>query len=172
MVDEQRRLALRRAAAETWGEEVADTLVDLVAPDGNELATRQDIRGVLAAMSAMDDRWEERLVTLEDRWDERFAAMDTKWDARLTVMGEKWDARLTAMGAEWDARLTAMDEKWDARFEASEERWDLRTEGLRHELLGAFHRGITQAITSQTRTLVLSQLAALVVIAGLAFGLR
>jgi hypothetical protein len=34
-VEEHRRIALHRAAAETWGEEVADTLVDLVVPSGD-----------------------------------------------------------------------------------------------------------------------------------------
>jgi hypothetical protein len=83
---------------------------------------------------------------LEHRMDERFAAMDE---------------RLTAMDARWDERLTAMDE-----------RWDIKLESLGHRLTATFERGIADAVTSQTRTLVFSQLAALVVIAGLAFGLR
>jgi hypothetical protein len=123
-----RRIALHRAAAGTWGEEVADTLVELVAPSGHELATRAD------------------LGDFERRMDERFAAMDARWDARFDAM---------------DERLTAMDERWDVRLES-----------LGHRLSATFERGIADAVTSQTKTLVLSQLAALVVIAGLAFGLR
>ena len=122
-VEERRRIALHRAAAATWGEEVADTLVELVAPAGHELATRADIELVLAAMGAMDDRWNER--------------------------------------------MTAMEQRWDARQAAAE----ARAESMEHRLTAAFERGIRAAITAQTRTLVLSQLVAIVVIAGLAFGL-
>jgi hypothetical protein len=111
-VEERRRIALHRAAAGTWGEEVADTLVELVAPSGHELATRQDIERVLAAMTAMEDRWEQR------------------------------------------------SEAWAHRLEATE-----------HRLSVTFERRITDAVSLQTRTLVISQLVALVVIAGLAFGL-
>ena len=50
----------------------------------------------------------------------------------------------------------------------------LRTEmvAMEHRLGGLFERRISEAVTTQTRTLVLSQLAALVAIAALAFGLR
>jgi hypothetical protein len=43
---------------------------------------------------------------------------------------------------------------------------------MRHELIGAVDRRIADAVALQTRTLVISQVVALVVIAGLAFGLR
>lgn len=111
-VEERRRIALHRAAAQSWGEEVANTLVELVAPSGHELATRADIRGVLEAMESMDQRW---------------------------------DGRLAVLAAEM--------------------------ESMEHRLQAGFERGIREAITSQTRTLVVSQLAAIVAIAGLAFGL-
>jgi hypothetical protein len=117
-----------RAAAASWGEEVADTLVDLVAPSGHELATRADIQGLLAAMEAMDARWDERFAVAERRWDERFAAAEQWHEAGLA--------------------------------------------GLEHRLTAAFERGIREAVTTQTMTLVISQLVAVVVIAGLAFGLR
>lgn len=50
----------------------------------------------------------------------------------------------------------------------------LRTEmaAMEHRLVAMFERRISDAVTSQTRTLVLSQLGALVAIAALAFGLR
>jgi hypothetical protein len=127
-VEERRRIALHRAAAGTWGEEVADTLVELVAPSGHELATRADVAG-------LDARWEARVAAMEERW---------------------------------DLRLAAMEERVDARFEAM----DHRLESMEHRLTATFERRIADAITSQTRTLVFSQLAALIVIAGLAFGLR
>jgi hypothetical protein len=133
-VEERRRIALHRAAAASWGEEVADTLVELVAPSGHELATRADIRGVLDAMEAMDQRWDERFTAAEQRWDERFGAAEQRWDERLTTS-------------------TA------------------QMESMEHRLQAGFERGIREAITAQTRTLVVSQLVAIVTIAGLAFGL-
>lgn len=144
-VEERRRIALHRAAAGSWGEEVADTLVELVAPSGHELATRADIRGVLDAMEAMDQRWEARFTAAEERWDARFAASEERWDARFGTSEERWEGRFATSAAE----LQAME----------------------HRLQAGFERGIREAITAQTRTLVLSQLAAIVAIAGLAFGL-
>jgi hypothetical protein len=94
-VEERRRIALHRAAAETWGEEVADTLVELVAPPGEDPASRRDIEEVLSAVAASEQR-----------------------------------------------------------------------------LSATFERRISDAVSMQTRTLVFSQLGALVVIAALAFGLR
>ncbi len=43
---------------------------------------------------------------------------------------------------------------------------------MEHRLIGVFERRISDAVTTQTRTLVFSQLGALVVIAALAFALR
>lgn len=115
-VDEPRRIALHRAAAESWDEEAADTLVEFVTPAGQGLATRADIPGVLSAMEAMEQRWDERFQTL--------------------------------------------DERWDQRLEATE-----------HRITAAFERGLREAITTQTRVIVVSLLVALVTIAGLAIAL-
>jgi hypothetical protein len=144
-VEERRRIALHRAAAASWGEEVADTLVELVAPSGHELATRADIRGVLDAMEAMDQRWDERFTAAEQRWDERFATAEQRWDERFATAEQRWDERLTTSTAQM--------------------------ESMEHRLQAGFERGIREAITAQTRTLVVSQLVAIVTIAGLAFGL-
>jgi hypothetical protein len=86
----------------------------------------------------------------------------------IVSVEERWDLRLAAMEERWDARLASMEERVDARFEAM----DHRLESMEHRLSATFERRIADAITSQTWTLVFSQLAALVVIAGLAFGLR
>lgn len=133
-VEEQRRLALYRAAVASWGEEVADTLVELVTPAGHDPATRSDIEGVLVALDAMDERWSER-----------FAAMD--------------------------ARLGGMDERWSERLTAMDQRWEERSAAMEYRLTAAFERGLREAITAQTRALVLSLLVSVVAIAGLAFGL-
>jgi hypothetical protein len=160
-VEERRRIALHRAAAASWGEEVADTLVDLVAPSGHELATRADIQGILAAMEAMDTRWDERFAAAEQRWDERFVAWEQRWDERFVA----WEQR-------WDERFVAWEQRWDERSASEEQRHEAGLAGLEHRLTTAFERGIREAVTTQTMTLVISQLVAVVVIAGLAFGLR
>lgn len=62
----------------------------------------------------------------------------------------------------------------DARHvDTVEHRFDLleqRLEEMEHRIIGAFERRLQAATTAQTRTLVFSQLAAVVTIAALAFG--
>jgi hypothetical protein len=133
--DERDRAALVRAAADSWGEEAAATLSELLPPSGDRPATKRDVEGVLAAMNALDDRHEARLDGMDarfDRMDARFDQMETRFDQRL-------------------------DERLDAAVD---------------RITAAFERRISDAVTVQTRTLVFSQLGALVVIAALAFGLR
>jgi hypothetical protein len=67
-----------------------------------------------------------------------------------------------------DARFSALEERIEGRFAAMEERADARE----HRMTAAFERRIADAVTAQTRTLVFSQLGAVVTIAALAFGLR
>jgi hypothetical protein len=174
-VEEHRRSALRRAAVESWGEEVADTLMDSIAPSGHELATRQDIAAILAAMDAMDERWDEHITALEQRLDERFTVMGE----RLETMDQRWNERLGAMDQRWNERLGAMDQRsnerlgaMDVRLVEMDKRWQVEGRELREELLGAFERRLNDAITKQTRLLTISLMVTLVTIAGLAFGLN
>lgn len=126
-VEERRRAQLRHAAAASLGEEAADTLMELVTPAGHDPATHADIKGVLTALDAMDERW--------------------------------------------SAQLTAMDERWSERLTAMDERSEQRSLAMEHRLTATFERGLREAITSQTRALVVTLLVAVVAIAGLAFGL-
>ena len=144
-VEERRRAQLRAAAATSLGQEAADTLMELVTPAGQDPATRGDVQGVLTALDHMDGRWTEQLETM---------------DRRLHHMDERWTERLEAMDQRWSERLDALDQRWEQRAEAMEQR-----------LTSTFERGLREAITSQTRSLVLALLVAVVAIAGLAFGL-
>jgi hypothetical protein len=128
-LDERRRIALHRAAAATWGEEVADTLVELVGPPGHEVATRADIDAALR---------------------EQFAAQDARLDQRFAAQDARWDQKLAERDAHFGQKLETME----------------------HRITAAFERRIGDAVSMQTRTLVFSQLGALIVIAALAFGLR
>ena len=126
-VDERRRSALREQVTAAWGEEAADTLFDLVAPDGHEPATKQDLE---RGFESLDQRFAQI--------DERFAQVDQRF-------------------AQVDQRFERLEARMDQRFAEFGQRFEQR---------------IADAITTQTRTLVFSQLAALVAIAALAFGLR
>lgn len=148
-VEERRRMALHRAIADAWGQEIADTLFELVAPSGHEIATRADIEMILEAIEAMDHRWQEQHAASVARWQERQEASETRWQEQLA----------------------ASEARWQERQAASENRWSTQLEAVEHRLTAAFERGLRDAITTQTRTLVFSQLGAVVVIAGLAFGI-
>ena len=147
-VEEHRRIALHRAATESWGEENADTLVDLVTPAGHEMATKADIQTVLSALEAMDERWETRFVAMEARLD--------AIDGRLDAIDGRWEERLSAMEVRWDERVSAMNERWASQLEATE-----------HRLTATFERGLRDAVTTQTRVLVISVLVAVVTMGGL-----
>jgi hypothetical protein len=137
-VEDRRRAALRRAAAASFGEEAADTLMELVTPAGQDPATRADMRGVLAALDGLDERLSAQLVAMDQRWSER---------------------------------LSAMDERWSGRLDALDERWEQRAEAMERRLTASFERGLREAITAQTRALVVTLLVSVVAIVGLAFGL-
>lgn len=137
-IEERRRIALHHAVAGAWGEEVADTLFELVTPSGQDLATRQD------------------LENLGVRLGQRFTSIDE----RLTSIDERFD------------RVDERFELMERRFDEQDERTDHKLAALEHRITATFERRISDAVTSQTRTLVWSQLAALVAVSALAFGLR
>ena len=179
-VEEHRRIALHRAATESWGEENADTLVDLVTPAGHEMATKADIQTVLSALEAMDERWETRFVAMEARLDAidgrldaidgRLDAIDGRLDAidgRLDAIDGRWEERLSAMEVRWDERVSAMEVRWDERVSAMNERWASQLEATEHRLTATFERGLRDAVTTQTRVLVISVLVAVVTMGGL-----
>ena len=169
-VEEHRRIELHRAVAELWGEEVANTLFELVGPSGHELATRADIEMVLEVLEAMDQRWQERAEANERRWQATQAATN----ARIAALEDRHErsqaatnARTEALEAATNAQLDGFEDREHHRQAAN----DARLEALEQRLTAVFERGIRAAVTSQTRTLVVSQLGSLVIIAGLAFGL-
>lgn len=121
-VEERRRIALHRAAAASWGEEVADTLVDLVAPSGHELATRADIQGILAALEAMDARWDERFASAEQRWDERFGSAEQRWAEQSASAERRWDERSASAEQRLEAGLEGLEYRLTAAFNAGSAR--------------------------------------------------
>lgn len=66
-VEERRRIALHRHAADSWGEEAADTLLELGVPAGHEPATRADIQALRTDIERLDANVAARISALEDR---------------------------------------------------------------------------------------------------------
>lgn len=149
-VEERRRVQLRNVVAAAWGEEAADTLFELMTPAGQDLATRQDVDGLRRVTEDGFHRVDQRLDALESRMDRFESGVDDRLGRFESGVG-------TLIGA-LEAR---MDERGQARLDAME-----------HRLLERFERRIADAVTSQTRTLVFSQLGALLAMAAIAFGLR
>ncbi|MBS3941829.1 MAG: hypothetical protein KG028_12800 [Actinobacteria bacterium] len=121
---------------------------------------------------------EQRRVALHNQiaaaWGEE--AAQTLFDL-LTPAGHEVATRadLDAGFASVDARFAAVDARFDAleqRMDDGFARADERLESAVNRISATFERRISDAVNTQTRTLVWSQLAALVTIAALAFGLR
>jgi hypothetical protein len=88
----------------------------------------------------------------------------------MTPAGHKLATRqdIEALERRMDRRFTALESSVDGRFAVLDE----RLEAMEHRIIGAVERRVADSVTLQTKTLVFSQLGAVVVIAGLAFGLR
>ncbi len=103
--DERNRSALVRAAADSWGEEVAATLSELLPPAGSRPATKTDIEGVLVAMDAMDTRLEGRMDRLEGRMDgleDRLGGVERE----VRGLGERIDGIVHRVNADAERRFT------------------------------------------------------------------
>ena len=55
-------------------------------------------------------------------------------------------------------------------LDAMDARWEQRSQAMEHRLTATFERGLREAITSQTRAMVMSLLVSVVAITGLALG--
>lgn len=108
-----------------------------------------------ATMFEMMPKPEMELATRSD-----LASLRTEFERRF----DQVDARFEHV----DARFESLWERIDERFATQ----DIRFDELESRLTAVFERRITDAVTTQTRTLVFSQLGAVVTIAALAFGLR
>ena len=161
-IDERDRSALVRAAADSWGEEVATTLSELLPPTGSRPATQADVEGVLAALDAMDERFEGRFELVERRMDLLDGRLD-RVDGRL----DRVEGRLDRV----EGRIGRVEEgvgglRGDVQTLAE------RIDSIVHQVSADAERRFTDLVTSQTRSLMLSLFGTVVVIAALAFGLR
>ena len=161
-IDERDRSALVRAAADSWGEEVATTLSELLPPTGSRPATQADVEGVLAALDAMDERFEGRFELVERRMDLLDGRLD-RVDGRL----DRVEGRLDRV----EGRIGRVEEGV-AGLRGDVQTLAERIDSIVHQVNADAERRFTDLVTSQTRSLMLSLFGTVVVIAALAFGLR
>ena len=182
-VDERDRRALVRAATDSWGEEVAATLSELLPPTGSRPATQADVEGVLAALDAMDERFEGRFELMErlmELMEGRLDRVDGRLD-RVDGRLDRVDGRLDQVDGRLD-RVEGRLDRVEGRLGGVEEgvaglRGDVQTlaeriDGIVHLVSADAERRFTDLVTSQTRSLMLSLFGTVIVIAALAFGLR
>lgn len=182
-VEERRRVQLRNVVAAAWGEEAADTLFELMTPAGQDLATRQDVDGLRRVTEDGFHRVDQRLDALESRMDRFESSVGDRLDRFESGVGERLGRFESGVGTLMGLLEIRMDERL-GRFESGvgtqlvalearmDERGQARLDAMEHRLLERFERRIADAVTSQTRTLVFSQLGALLAMAAIAFGLR
>lgn len=150
-VDERRRGELFRAAAQTFGEEQAETMFAMLPPPGTELATRADLELFASHM------------------DQRFVGVDARFagvDARFTSI----DARFDAV----DARFDAVDARFDAieeRMEHQRELLEIRMDAIRDQMIGVFRGELIAAVSGQTRSIIVAVTTGVVGLTGLTFTL-
>ena len=81
-VDEQRRNALYRAAAEVLGEDHAATMFEMLPPPSSELATEGPVASLGASVDQRFAQVEERLTQIDrrlDQVDRRFGDIDHRF---------------------------------------------------------------------------------------------
>jgi len=156
-IDRARRDAMLQAAAATWGEEAAQTLAEHLEPDGERLASQDDVRGLVVAMNTMDTRIDQRMAHLESRFDgleSRFDGLESRFDG------------LESRFAGVESRFSGVE----LRFDNLESRFDLKLDKTAADITASFERGIAAAVNHQTKTLVFSQLGALLIFASIVIG--
>lgn len=88
-VDERRRNALFRAAADVLGEEHAVTMFELFPPPSTDLATQQ---GVDHGFELMDRRFEaidQRFEAIDKRFEEQRHVIETRLDDRIDALRDE-----------------------------------------------------------------------------------
>jgi len=94
-VSDARRLEVYEQARANWGDGPAETLMEMVIPPGQDMATRQDVESAAGRLRGMFEALEARFEALEARMtklEERFAVLEarmTKLEERFAVLEER-----------------------------------------------------------------------------------
>lgn len=122
--------------SDAWGEEAADTLFDLVAPAGDRVATGRDVDALRAEMGGLGRQLRGEMATLGAELRGDMAASGTELRGDMATLGAELRGEIAEMRAEMGA--------------------------MEHRIVGSFERRMNEMFTAQTRTLLVSQLVALV----------
>ncbi|MCZ7528928.1 MAG: hypothetical protein M5U31_00425 [Acidimicrobiia bacterium] len=89
-IDEHTRHHLHELARETWDDEAADTLMEMLPPVGwADVATKRDLDALEERIGARFEIVDLRLAAFEERTDARFAAVDHQMQGlRHELIGE------------------------------------------------------------------------------------
>ncbi len=95
-VSDARRLEVYEQARAHWGDGPAETLMEMVIPPGQDMATRQDVEAASERLQGMFKGLEVRFVVLEGKFEAleaRLAKLEVRFDAleaRLTKLEERF----------------------------------------------------------------------------------
>ena len=84
-VSDARRLEVYEQARAHWGDRPAETLMEMVIPPGQDMATRQDVESAAGRLRGM---FEVRFAAFEARFDALEVRM-TKLEERFAVLEER-----------------------------------------------------------------------------------
>ena len=186
-VDERRRSELFQAAARALGQEHAVTMFELLPPSGSDLATEQAVGARFDEVDARFDAIDLRFEQVDRRFeqvDRRFEEIDRRFE-EIDRRFEEIDRRFEDV----DRRFVEMERRFqdvDRRFDEVEARAQERHEALvailrselgtidarilqaRDEAIATSRSELIEAVSGQTRALVVAVVMAVVGIATLA----
>jgi hypothetical protein len=151
-VDERRRSELFQAAARAFGQEHAVTMFELLPPSGSDLATQQGV-------DLRFDEMERRFVYI----DRRFEEMDRRF--------ENVDRRFENVDRRFDEVETRAQERHEALINILTSQLgtiDAHILQARDEAVATSRRELVEAVSGQTRALVVAVVMAVLGIATLA----
>jgi len=176
-IDERSRHALYLRLEEVLGAEEAGTLMDHLPPVGwADVATRRDVDGAGALLRS---EMASEFAAVRSEMTSEFAAVRSEMAAESALLRSEMTSEFAAVRSEMAAESALLRSEMASEFAAV--RRDITVlqsdvAGIRIEmrsmeqaLVGLFHKELAQAITSQTRTLVVTMITLLVAGMSLAF---
>jgi septal ring factor EnvC (AmiA/AmiB activator) len=175
VVDDRRRLAAFERLTDAVGEETSRTIFEMLAEVGPGVASDGDVQDVRTQVGALAVECRQEFAEIH----QHFAEVDRRFE-QVNQRFEQVDQRFELIDQRFeqvDRRFEQVDQRFadvDRRFGQVDHRFDLldaRFESLEHRLVATFESGLRQALTSQTRLVILSLLAAFFVVSALALGI-